>query len=405
AIVHRQGAFTPKISAVREVVLVAAPGDEELGDVTDTVGSALGVGTHVHIERQWETQMRYLIVVGGRGAPIGGRLPIWMTLMPLAPIKIYRISILLEERVDYYAHRRQVVRHDAIRRWELLALRNNDKRLLPVDIEQHDAPLDALQVSPLFPYVCYDPYASTGTDSDGNAKNQPHTERRDDALVSMLSPDGPWMLHADLTIPQPCGRIHFTNRHPKSSLGVNHILKIVIRTERGDDKEIDAKTGRRKQFDIVVQTPIHILSCRCNNDWTALPTYCRIAPPDDLGPLACNCQRKAASSSAPASSTAAPAPTASGSRMASSAPYAAPGHAPSAAAFRMAPTPFGLARAGAGAAHFLHVIPDPHATSPAIEGSGGPAPGDELSEHSRKFERLMAGLESPAGDEPPRYQS
>lgn len=64
--------------------------------MTDTVGSSLGVGTHLHIERQWETQMRYLIVVGGRGAPIGGKLPIWMTLMPLAPIRIYRISFILE---------------------------------------------------------------------------------------------------------------------------------------------------------------------------------------------------------------------------------------------------------------------------------------------------------------------
>lgn len=152
------------------------------------------------------------------------------------------------------------MRHDPIRRWDLLSLKYEDKRLLPVDLEHYDRPLDALSASPLFPYVCLDPYASAGTASGG--KNTPLHEHRDDALVNMLTADGPWMLHAELAIPKPCGWIHFTDRHPKSSLACHHLLKIIIRTERGDDVEVDPKTGRKKQFDIVVQTPIHILSVR-----------------------------------------------------------------------------------------------------------------------------------------------
>ncbi|EJD41691.1 hypothetical protein AURDEDRAFT_169350 [Auricularia subglabra TFB-10046 SS5] len=398
AYVHRQGAFTPKIVAVREVVLIASPGDEELGDVTDTVGSSLGVGSHVHIERQWETQMRYLIVVGGRGAPIGGRLPIWMTLMPLAGIRIYRITVALEERVDYYAHRRQVVRHDPVRRWELLSLKHDDKdhptwRLLPVDIEQFDSPLDALAASPLFPYICSDPYAASAAANGKAASSSSATEvQRDDALVNMLSPDGPWMLHAELTIPQPCGRIHFTNRHPKSNLGVSHALKIIIRTERGDDHEMDPRTGRRKQFDIVVQTPLHILSCRCNHDWTSLPTYSLHAPTDAVpGPLSCVCARN------------------------NMPPTAYTSHGGTVAvppAFNTHPMPYSgvyahAHRAGAGGAAYLHhtALPDPGMSNPDMEGEGGPNPGDALPEHSRKFERLISGLESPAGEQPPRYDT
>lgn len=33
-----------------------------------------------------------------------------------------------------------------------------------------------------------------------------------------------------------------------------------MRVERGDDNALDIKTGKRKLFDIVVQTPVHILS-------------------------------------------------------------------------------------------------------------------------------------------------
>ena len=40
-------------------------------------------------------------------------------------------------------------------------------------------------------------------------------------------------------------------------------MKIVMRVERGDDTFVDLKTGKRKQFDIVVQTPVHILSVSC----------------------------------------------------------------------------------------------------------------------------------------------
>jgi hypothetical protein len=43
-------------------------------------------------------------------------------------------------------------------------------------------------------------------------------------------------------------------------MSVTHLLKCVMRVERGDDVAIDPKTGKRKLFDIVVQMPVHILS-------------------------------------------------------------------------------------------------------------------------------------------------
>jgi hypothetical protein len=71
---------------------------------------------------------------------------------------------------------------------------------------------------------------------------------------------GPWALTHELQLPAECGKIQFTYKHKGSHICVSHTLKIVFRVERGDDKCVDPKTGRRRMFDIVVQTPIHILS-------------------------------------------------------------------------------------------------------------------------------------------------
>ena len=57
--------------------------------------------------------------------------------------------------------------------------------------------------------------------------------------------------------------LRFTNKNRRSNIEVSHLLKVVMRVQRGDDEHVDPKTGKRKLFDIVVQTPVIILSvCR-----------------------------------------------------------------------------------------------------------------------------------------------
>ena len=69
-----------------------------------------------------------------------------------------------------------------------------------------------------------------------------------------------WSIATELQLPISCNRMHFTNRHKKGNIAIEH--KTVMRVERGDNTFVDLKTGKRKQFDIVVQTPLHILSVR-----------------------------------------------------------------------------------------------------------------------------------------------
>lgn len=140
------------------------------------------------------------------------------------------------ERVDYYTNKR-IARTDPIARFNLLSIKGDDNYpILPL---QSDDP-DALRQSPLFALI--DP--------------------RDDLseVASNLMGPGPWMLHQDLKLPDSCSQMKFTNKNHKSNIVVTHTLKLVIRVERGDDSTIDGKTGKKKLFDIVVQTPVLILS-------------------------------------------------------------------------------------------------------------------------------------------------
>ncbi|ETW74835.1 hypothetical protein HETIRDRAFT_482638 [Heterobasidion irregulare TC 32-1] len=243
--VHRPGAFTTKLTALRDVVIVASPSDDDTEDTENII-----------VERFWDNQLQYLLSISGRMFHIGGTIPIHMSFLPMAKMKIHRLSVILEERVDYYVQMKRSARSEQTNRFALLMLKNADKNgpsILPL---VSDDPL-AFMDSPL--------HALLGPDDDASE------------MASSLMGPGPWSFHTTLKLPTACGLLHFTNKNRKSNIQIAHTLKIVIRVERGDDLHIDPKTGKRKLFDIVVQTPVHILSastqCLCNSEHTSLPRY------------------------------------------------------------------------------------------------------------------------------------
>jgi hypothetical protein len=65
-----------------------------------------------------------------------------------------------------------------------------------------------------------------------------------------------------LTVPNACGMLHFSNKNKRAPIEVSHLLKIVVRAQRGDG-QVDPQSGKPKQFDIVIRMPVHILSVRC----------------------------------------------------------------------------------------------------------------------------------------------
>jgi arrestin-related trafficking adapter 3/6 len=83
--VHRPGAFTSKLTAVHDVILVATPGEEDTEESDNII-----------VERLWDDQLQYIITISGKSFPIGGHIPVSFILMPLEKVNVYRISILLE---------------------------------------------------------------------------------------------------------------------------------------------------------------------------------------------------------------------------------------------------------------------------------------------------------------------
>ncbi|KAI0079231.1 hypothetical protein K474DRAFT_1592279 [Panus rudis PR-1116 ss-1] len=269
AVAHRPGAFKSKLSATQEVTVVASPGEDDTEDTESII-----------VERQWDDQMQYLLMISGRSFYIGGTIPVTMKFAPWTKMKIFKLSVVIEERVEYLTHFKRVARTDSVNRISLMTLQCNQKDtpLLPL---LSDDP-EAFKKSPLFEVL--------GPDDDPAE------------VASMFMGPGPWEIHKELELPNSCSQLHFTNKNKKSNIIISHLLKIIFRVQRGDDRDLDPNSGKRKLYDIVVQTPVHILSCLCSPQYTALPPY--YSPEETSvtnGNVTCGCSRNGHHSHPPSS--------------------------------------------------------------------------------------------------------
>ncbi|KIM31493.1 hypothetical protein M408DRAFT_327686 [Serendipita vermifera MAFF 305830] len=359
--VHRPGAFTQKISTSTAVELVSAPAEEDTEE-----------GDSVVIERQWDMELRYLISISGRNFPQGADIPWHVQLLPLSKFKLHRLSFILEEKIDYVVHSHHLTRSENVRRFQLVSIRHPQSlstrkdvaraapALLPILSRESSHSSEAV----LLPYA--DPPTTDSIE-------QTAEERKTEALAHLLNPTGPWHLHGMLRL--PLTYLHTTHKqHKLSFVSIKHALKIILRVERGDDDSIDPKTGKRKQFDIIIETPINILSKYCRPDWASLPPYESLDVPPTTDPCEGDDEahmvtpsRESSNGHLPASTVVAPAT--------SSRPH----------------TPHGDSPRGS--------VP-----SSPIEPIGDPLR-DSRMQASQRFANLMAGFEDEGGELPPTYQS
>ncbi|CAK9780678.1 hypothetical protein CC85DRAFT_313564 [Cutaneotrichosporon oleaginosum] len=387
ATVVRVGALTPNLVEEKEVLMIAGPQEDDMEETENVI-----------VERQWEDQMRYQIALSGKAFPIGGSIPIAIRLMPLAKCKIFRLTIALEEKTDYFAANKKVARHETPRRFILFAAKNQDRKdrgdpLLPILSESSTAAKD----SPLAPLA-----RQAALNNPREFSQLVHPE--DDVYASLLDPMGPWHLEKDLVVPDCASRIKFTTKHESTNMSVQHWLKVTIRVERGDDKAIDNK-GRRKQFDIIIETPLKMLDCRVNTQYNSLPSYDRVDM--EASPLGRGCavharaeQQKIntgnvliGAGASVLSTLTHPAQLYHMSERSS--PAGTPGH--------LTPHAHTVAHTGA------HTPISPGAISPPLPGHGSHAPGqpehdDSLLERNIVYDRLISGQEAETGEKPPTYK-
>ena len=153
-----------------------------------------------------------------------------------------------QERIEYHAH--HLTRHETPRRFLLLLIRSSTrtpKGAEPTPVLPILSPNpEALDESGLMPYVDL-PVPTTDSMEDQTTE----------AAAHLLSPDGPWHLHGTIKLPEEV--VHISAKHPVSNTIIRHCLKFVLRVERGNEDDLDSK-GNKKQYDIIVEMPIVILS-------------------------------------------------------------------------------------------------------------------------------------------------
>ncbi|ODQ55066.1 hypothetical protein SAICODRAFT_89218 [Saitoella complicata NRRL Y-17804] len=241
AIVERAGAFKSDLKGKTEIVLIRSPGE----------GSLEG-SEPIAISRNWYDQLHYDIVVSGKAFPIGQKIPIAFKLTPLAKVRVHRIKIFLTENVEYYCRNKKVHRLEPTRKILLL-----------------EKSADNASAS-----------SSSNPVQDGS-----------DSLLGQLEGNlsiGSTELEFSAQIPgctpkEKKEKLHFDTTYP--NIRVHHWLKIVMRLSKVDENN----SGRRRHFEISIDSPIHLMSCRCTMANTALPAY-EVGPKTVTARLPCPCQ-------------------------------------------------------------------------------------------------------------------
>ncbi|KAA1066714.1 hypothetical protein PGT21_022709 [Puccinia graminis f. sp. tritici] len=279
----------------------------QLSGEEDAVNEVYSSYSGVNIERTWEDQLYYQIRMDSRKFLIGGKIGFEIQFNPLSRMKIYKFQADIEEKTQYFMdHEKQYLRHCDSQSFNLVKLeqtspiviikKDADDKFAASKLRASDVPLlpiissDALFVSksPLLPHIQVSPTGRANGNGSDLCKSDAVSE-----LSSWSDQSGPWNLRFDLRLPGchsssktsegdkntekgPKG-LNFTCQHSKSPIVVKHYLRLRMRVERGDDVALD-KRGRRKKYDIILSSPIQILSCQCKP--YSLPAYASSDPTD-----------------------------------------------------------------------------------------------------------------------------
>lgn len=217
ASIERPGAFRSNLVGKKEVRLIRAPADQSQ-EVTEPIV----------ISREWEDQLHYDIVIGGKSIPIGTKMQVAFKLTPLAKVRCHRIRIYISENIDYYCRKMKIHRVEPARKYLVF---------------EHK-PDGGIQES-LLPNL------------DG---------------VQELMAGGATELEFEVVIPEKVGRDKKERLHPNTSfknIKVHHWIKVVMRLSKIDPENPE----KRKHFEISIDSPFHLLDSRCTGANVSLPAY------------------------------------------------------------------------------------------------------------------------------------
>ncbi|KAG5419897.1 hypothetical protein I9W82_001777 [Candida metapsilosis] len=221
--IQRPGAFKSNLSGRLPITIVRTPSELNMEENESIV-----------ISRDWEDQIKYDIVIGAKSVVLDSYLPLAFRFVPLfGKVALHRIRIYLTENLEYYCCNKKVHRMEPVKKFLLLEHKARKGRSL-------------LQKNP-------QDESSVGLD-----------EYDEDIL--------PKELEFQLYVPKSViGRLN-AQIHPDTSyenIQAHHWIKICLRISKMDPEN----PGKRKHYEISIDSPIHVLSPLAAHNNTLLPAY------------------------------------------------------------------------------------------------------------------------------------
>lgn len=244
-LVERAGTFKQNLQGTREITIIRAPEQNSL-EQTEPIS----------INKTWDDQLHYEVIVSGKTFSIGSTIPMAFKLTPLAKIRVHRIRVYTTEHVDYFTADKKVARKD-IKRKLLLFEKTAGK---PVDNRYTESSIRF----------------TTGGETPLHESNQ---DEEPNLLGDLTLGEQYWgatEMELDVKLPT-CAQMerdHSKKINPDStykSIVVRHWLQITIRVSRPDPEDPEGK--RRRQFEISIDSPYHIIHCKASSAYTNLPEY------------------------------------------------------------------------------------------------------------------------------------
>ncbi|CCH60091.1 hypothetical protein TBLA_0C02850 [Henningerozyma blattae CBS 6284] len=229
--IQRYGTFKSNIYGNHPVSIIRTPSDMSVEDTEP-----------IEIIRDWENQLHYDIIIASKDIILDAFLPITFNFYPIDKVTLHRVKIYLTETMEYYCHDHKVRRLEPTKKFLL-------------------AEIDG-------------PKINSSNQSNVKAKNLGNLLKDDysDDLVNKT-------FNLQVFIPST-----FTSTNPTTSLKkkqtlhpdtfctnikANHWIKICLRLS----KMID---GKRKHYEINIDSPIHVLHKLCSHANILLPSYIQI---------------------------------------------------------------------------------------------------------------------------------
>lgn len=209
--VERSGTFKTNLTARRPLTVIRAPSENSSEENEPII-----------IDRDWENRLQYDIIIHSKQVVLNSYLPISFRMIPLEKLKIQRLRVYITEHLDYYCHNKKVHRTEPAKKILLL---------------EHKAPKP------------HENLLALGDDEIGGVE-------MDFQVFVPEEYNEKHRLHPDTT-----------SEHIQS----HHWIKICIRISVAEPTPEDP--DKRKQYELSIDSPIHLLDPNCVHANTLLPSY------------------------------------------------------------------------------------------------------------------------------------